>query len=67
MKEITVGIAQESSKKARGTLKSSEDNGIQRYYRQIGIPAVAAAVRYQGESKNRALRLRSTDVLSRCS
>jgi hypothetical protein len=54
MKDVTADVAKQSSQKQRGTLKSSEDNAIQRHYREIGIPAVAAAVRYQGDSKNPA-------------
>jgi hypothetical protein len=54
MKDDTAGVAKQSSEKQRGTLKSSEDNAIQRHYGQIGIPAVAAAARYQGDSKNLA-------------
>ncbi len=54
MKKVTTSVAKQSSQKQRGTLKSSENNAIQRYYGRIGIPAVAAAVRYQGDSKNPA-------------
>lgn len=55
-------VAKKSSPKQHGTLKSSETTPIQRYYYgQIGIPAVAAAASYQGDSKNPAYaRLRST-------
>ena len=53
MKDITAVVAKQSNPKC-GTLKCSENETIQRYYGQIGIPAVAAAVRYQGDSKNPA-------------
>ncbi len=60
MKDVSADVAKKSPKQ-RVTLESSETNPIQRYYGQIGIPAVAAAVRYQGDSKNPAYaRLRST-------
>ncbi len=52
MRDLTADVAKKSSPKQHGTLKSSETNPIQRYYGQIGIPAVAAAARYQGDSKN---------------
>ncbi len=54
MKDVTTGVAKQSSEKESGTQTSSENNWIQQYYGQIGIPAVAAAVRYQGDSKNPA-------------
>jgi hypothetical protein len=64
MKDLTDDVAKKSSPRQHGTLKSSETNPIQRYYGQIGIPAVAAAARYQGDSKNPAYaRLRSTHSL----
>jgi hypothetical protein len=54
MKDVTDGVAKQSSQKQGETLKSYENDAIQRYYGHIGIPAVAAAVRYQGDSKNPA-------------
>jgi hypothetical protein len=61
MKDVTADAAKKGSPKQRGTLNTSENNTIQRYYGQIGIPAVAAAARYQGDSKNPAhARPRST-------
>ena len=53
MKDVTAVVAKQSNQKYE-TLKCSENETIQRYYGQIGIPAVAAAVRYQGDSKNPA-------------
>jgi hypothetical protein len=53
MKDITAVAANQSRQKCE-TLKCSENETIQHYYGQIGIPAVAAAVRYQGDSKNPA-------------
>ena len=45
-------VAAKQSKQRRETVKYSEKEKLQRFYGQIGIPAVAAAVRYQGDSKN---------------
>jgi hypothetical protein len=53
MNDITAVVVKQSRQKCE-TLKCSENETIQRYYGQIGIPAVAAAVRYQGDSKNPA-------------
>ncbi len=54
MKDVITGVAQQSSEEQRRTPTSSENNEIQQYYGQIGLPAVAAAVRYQGDSRNMA-------------
>jgi hypothetical protein len=52
MKEVT---AEQNSQKVRETHNSyNEIEALQHCYKQIGIPAVAAAVRYQGDSKNPA-------------
>jgi hypothetical protein len=53
MKDATAVVAKQSNQKYE-TLKCSKNETIQRYYGQIGIPAVAAAVRYQGDFKNPA-------------
>jgi hypothetical protein len=60
MKDGTVSVAKQSSRQQCGVLRSSENNAlsqsnaIQHYYGEIGIAAVAAAVRYQGDFKNAA-------------
>jgi hypothetical protein len=51
MKDVTAVVAKQSKQRCE-TVKWSENETIQRYYGQIGIPAVAAAVRYQGDFKN---------------
>ena len=53
MKDVGA-IAAKQSKQRCETVKYFEKETLQRFYRQIGIPAVAAAVRYQGDSKNPA-------------
>ena len=41
----------------------NEIDALQHFYRQIGIPAVAAAVRYQGDAKDPACAsLRATHL-----
>ncbi len=55
-KDVTTGVAEQSSEKQCGNSESSENNWIQQYYGQIGIPAVAAAVRYQGDFQEHGLR-----------
>jgi hypothetical protein len=42
------------SKDAAGTALRGEEKSLDGRYGKIGIPAVAAAVRYQSESKNLA-------------
>jgi hypothetical protein len=60
MKDVTASMAKQSSRQQCGVLRSSENKAIpqskaiQHYYREIGIAAVAAAVRYQGDFKNAA-------------
>jgi len=53
MKDATAVVAKQSNQKYE-PLKCSKNETIQRYYGQIGIPAVTAAVRYQGDFKNPA-------------
>ena len=60
MKDVTGSVTKQSSQLQCGVLRSSENKAIsqskaiQHYYREIGIAAVAAAVRYQGDFKNAA-------------
>jgi hypothetical protein len=60
MKDVTGRVAKQSSQQQCGVLRSSENKAIsqreaiQHYYGEIGIAAVAAAVRYQGDFKNAA-------------
>ena len=64
MKEVTT---EQDSQKARETHNSYDEvNALQRHYKQIGIPAVAAAVQHQGDAKKiqPTLRLRATHALS---
>ncbi len=52
MKEVT---AEQNRQKERETYNSyNETDPLQHCYKQIGIAAVAAAVRYQGDCKNPA-------------
>jgi hypothetical protein len=51
MKDVTAVVDKQSKQKCEA-VKCSENETIQRYYGKIGIPAVAAAVRYQGDFKN---------------
>jgi hypothetical protein len=49
MKDVTT---EQNSQKVRETHNCyNEIDALQHFYKQIGIPAVAAAVRYQGEPK----------------
>jgi hypothetical protein len=50
MKDVSTAVAKQSKQRCE-TVKCSEKETLQRYYGQIGIPAVAAAVRYQGDTK----------------
>jgi hypothetical protein len=60
MKDGTASVAKQSSQQQCAVLRSSENKAlsqgkaIQHYYGEIGIAAVAAAVRYQGDFKNAA-------------
>ena len=52
MKDVTT---EQNSQKVRENHNSyNEIDALQHFYKQIGIPAVAAAVRYQGDAKNPA-------------
>jgi hypothetical protein len=55
MQDVSAEIIDENRQPERAVRKSSNGNiALQRCYGQIGISAVAAAVRYQGDSKNPA-------------
>jgi len=55
MQDVTAEIADKNREKQPAVRKSSNGNiALQHCYGQIGISAVAAAVRYQGDSKNPA-------------
>jgi hypothetical protein len=53
MQDVTAEIADENREKEPAVRKSSNGNiALQHCYGQIGISAVAAAVRYQGDRSN---------------
>jgi hypothetical protein len=61
MKKVTAKMAKKTTKTAQKTKDATntrriagESSGVADRYRQIGISAVAAAVRYQGVAKNPA-------------
>ncbi len=59
MQDVTANLANKTSKKtapmrAEDRLASGELNKLDHWCGQIGISAVAAAVRYQGSAKNPA-------------
>jgi hypothetical protein len=55
MQDVSAEIAAKSGQEERTGRKSSNGTiALQHCYGQIGISAVAAAVRYQGDSKNPA-------------
>lgn len=54
MQDVSAKITDENRQAERAPRKSSNGIALQRCYGQIGISAVAAAVRYQGDSKNPA-------------
>ena len=60
MKYVIATANKQSSRQQCGVSRSSENKAIsqsisiQHYYGEIGIAAVAAAVRYQGDFKNPA-------------
>jgi hypothetical protein len=61
MKKVTAGMAKKTTRitqrtKDTGIVRkhASDGSGLAHRYRQIGISAVAAAVRYQGVAKNPA-------------
>jgi hypothetical protein len=51
MTKVTAGTAKKTEK---STGFASDGTALDRRYGQIGISAVAAAARYQGEAKNQA-------------
>jgi outer membrane cobalamin receptor len=58
MNDVTADVAQNTARNTasqRAARKAAEENlALQLCYGQIGISAVAAAVRYQGDAKNPA-------------
>jgi hypothetical protein len=55
MQDVSAEIVEKSGQEERAGRKSPNGTiALQRRYGQIGISAVAAAVRYQGDSKNPA-------------
>ena len=53
MKDVTAETAKKTSEQNRQARKSSDEfAALQRSYGEIGISAVAAAVRYFGDAKN---------------
>jgi hypothetical protein len=55
MKDVSADMAKKTNQKKRKVRKSLDENtALHRRYGQIGISAVAAAVRYQGSGKNSA-------------
>lgn len=55
MQDVSAEIVEKDGQEQRAGRKSSNGNiALQRCYGQIGISAVAAAARYQGDSKNPA-------------
>jgi hypothetical protein len=52
MSTVTAEMTRKTTEKT--TKNSTEDAALDRCYRQIGISAVLAAVRYQGTAKNPA-------------
>jgi hypothetical protein len=56
-------VAEQSEHADRKVHKCSNENDtLQHCYKQIGIPAVAAAVRYQGDAKNPAYAPVASDL-----
>ncbi len=54
MQDVSADKAKKAGQKAREVTLSRENTALDSCYRQIGISAVAAAVRYQGIAKNPA-------------
>jgi hypothetical protein len=55
MKDVSADMAKKTNQNKRKVRKSLDENtALDRRYGQIGISAVAAAVRYQGSGKNSA-------------
>jgi hypothetical protein len=60
-KKTNPNIAQSSPAQRAAEENTAQNAGLDRRYRQIGISAVAAAVRYQGVAKNPAYAPVQTD------
>jgi hypothetical protein len=54
MNDVTADVAQNTASQRTARKASDENLALQLCYGQIGISAVAAAVRYQGDAKNPA-------------
>ena len=54
MNDVTADAAKKTANQHAARKASDENLALQLCYRQIGISAVAAAVRYQGDAKNPA-------------
>ena len=54
MTDVTAKSAQKTNNRRKPRKSSDEHIALQLCYGQIGISAVAAAVRYQGDAKNPA-------------
>jgi hypothetical protein len=54
MSDVTAEVAKNTGQKTAMSVASRENTALDTCYRQIGISAVAAAVRYQGSAKNPA-------------
>jgi hypothetical protein len=54
MPKTTAGMAKKTSQKSNARMLATDGASLDRRYGQIGISAVAAAVRYQGGAKNPA-------------
>jgi hypothetical protein len=54
MSDVTAEMAKKAGQKTAMSVASRENTALDTCYRQIGISAVAAAVRYQGTAKNPA-------------
>ncbi len=61
MQDVAADEAKKSGQKPREAALSQENTALDHCYRQIGISAVAAAVRYQGVAKNPAYAPVSTN------
>ncbi|HKM87683.1 MAG TPA: hypothetical protein VJX48_03690 [Xanthobacteraceae bacterium] len=54
MNDVTADTAKKTANQRKARKSSDENIALHRRYGQIGISAVAAAVRYQGDAKNPA-------------
>jgi len=54
MQDVTANTAKNTSNQRKRRKSSDETVALHLCYRQIGISAVAAAARYQGDAKNPA-------------